>query len=142
MIGAGGLAGLGIAPPPGVKAAGTSVPPGAPPPAAGPSSLPPAPPAAPVLDPLADTGRNPASFPPDSVPPEPVPPAAAARAQGPRDTPRLPSAPRLDDQYDSDPAPAIIPGRKGGPIVAILLGGVMVLLVLAYFIARFLGLAS
>jgi hypothetical protein len=141
MIGTGGLAGLGIAPPPGVKPAVASVPPGAPPPAAGPSSLPPAPPAAPTLDPLADTGRNPASFPPDSVPPDPVPPAAAARAQGPRETPRLPSAPSLD-MHDSDSTPALVPGRKGGPIIALLLGGVMVLLVVAYFIARFLGLAS
>jgi hypothetical protein len=141
MIGTGGLAGLGIAPPPGVKPAVASVPPGAPPPAAGPSSLPPAPPPAPALDPLADTGRNPASFPPDPVPSDPVPPAAAARAQAPQEEPRQQRAPSLD-MYDSDPAPAIVPGRKGGPIIALLLGGVMVLLVLAYFIARFLGLAS
>ena len=56
-------------------------------------------------------------------------------------TPRLPTAPSLDLDHDSDPAPAL-PSRKGGPIIALLLGGVMLLLVVAYFIARFLGLAS
>jgi hypothetical protein len=130
MIGTGGLAGLGIAPPPGVKSAVASVPPGAPPPAAGPSSLPPA--APPAADPLADTGRNPATIPPDSIPP-----AAALRQ-----TPRLPSTPNFNLDHESDAGPALVPGRRGGPIIAMLLGGVMLLLVIAYFIARFLGLAS
>lgn len=137
MLGAGGLGGLGLAPPPGVnmnKPTVASVPPGAPPPAAGPSSLPPAaPPSPPAPDPaLADTGRNPTPLPSYDPPSYDPPPAAERQAS------RAHSAPRFDQE--SDP-PSPIPGRKGGPIVALAIAGGMLLLTLLYLVARFLGLA-
>ncbi|HMI91844.1 MAG TPA: hypothetical protein VK509_10800 [Polyangiales bacterium] len=126
--GAGGLAGLGIAPPPGLgKPTVASVPPGAPPPAAGPSSLPPAPP--PAHDPaLADTGRNPTPVPAWDPAVSDPPGAPAARA------------PALRFDQESDP-PQLVPGRKGGPIVALAIVGAMLLAALCYLIARFLGMA-
>jgi hypothetical protein len=132
MIGTGvggGLAGLGIAPPPGLNRPTVgSVPPGAPPPAAGPSSLPPAPPPSP--DPaLADTGRN----------PTPVP--AWDPAVDDRGTPSLGRAPAPRMEMESDP-PQLVAGRKGGPIVALAIVGAMLLAALCYLIARFLGLAG
>jgi hypothetical protein len=128
-----GVGGLGLAPPPGVKPTVASVPPVAPPPAAGPSSLPPAaPPSPPAFDALADTGRNPTPV-PSYDPPSYDPPAAEERPAQ-----RAPSAPRMD--FESD-APAPVPGRKGGPIVALAIVGVMLLLTLLYLVARFLGLA-
>jgi hypothetical protein len=134
MIGTGvggGLAGLGIAPPPGVaKPTVASVPPGAPPPAAGPSSLPPAPPPSP--DPaLADTGRN----------PTPVPawdPAADDEASAPTPFENA-RPPRME--MESEP-PQLTPGKKGGPIVALAIVGAMLLAALCYLVARFLGLAG
>jgi len=125
--GAGGLAGLGISPPPGVgKPTVASVPPGAPPPAAGPSSLPPAPPPSP--DPaLADTGRNPTPVPAWDPAVSDPPAAPAIRAP----------APRIDQESD----PPQLVGRKGGPIVALAIVGAMLLAALCYLIARFLGMA-